>query len=280
SARPPSRAATRSAARPAVCTASAWSTWAGSAARARVVSSSSAAITHTKSTGQERSRSARAPSAAVQATVTPPSSAAATLSGWPSSAAASGSGSASRPAQACPAATPAAIVAALEPSPRASGMRFRIANESPAGSAPAAAKARTNRLAPAVATPSAPSPSTRTSPASPPATDTTTSLRSSSATARQSNPGPRLADEAGAVTLSRSGKDRLRAGRERDLLEAVDLRRAAQDLGALGAGGVGILEAVAGEHADDGRAGLDEAVGAGLEQGRDGRRRGRLAEHA
>src|SRR4029077_2102049 len=173
-----------------------------------------------------------------QATVTPPRSAAATLSGCPSSTAASGSGSASRPHQARPAATPAAIVAALEPSPRASGMRFRIANASPAGSAPAAANARTNRLDSSAGRPSAPSPSTATATPSPPGADTTTSFRSSSATARQSNPGPRLADDAGAVTVSRSGNDGLRPGGEGELLEPVDLRRAAQNLGPLGTGGV------------------------------------------
>ena len=65
-----------------------------------------------------RSRMAAGPSAPVHASVTPPRIAAATLSGWPSMATARGSGSASWPDHARPAATPAEIVAALEPRPR------------------------------------------------------------------------------------------------------------------------------------------------------------------
>src|SRR5689334_16647352 len=123
-------------------------------------------------------------------------------------------------------------------------MRFCISKRRPVGSAPADWKARTNRLSGPRDAARTPSPSTSTS--MPPLRDgpIVTSFRSSSAIPRQSNPGPRLAAEAGAETCIRSGTHGLRA--QRQLLEALDIRRAAYDLGALRTGDVGILEAVAG----------------------------------
>src|SRR6478672_11634618 len=132
-------------------------------------------------------------------------------------------------------------------------MRFRISKRSPRASAPAARKARTNRLSAPREAARTPSPSTVTSTPSPSAGPIVTSFRRSSATARQSKPGPMLAAEAGAETCIRSGTHRLRA--QRQLLEALDVGRAAHDLGALGARDVGVLEAVAGEDAHDRRPG-------------------------
>src|SRR6476659_5148202 len=157
-------------------------------------------------------------------------------------------------------------------------MRFRISNRRPDGSAPADENARTRRLSRTRAAARTPSPSTVTSTPSPSPRPIVTSFLSSSATARQSNPGPRLAADAGADTCIRSGTDWLRA--QRQLLEALDVGRAADDLGPLGTGDVGILEPVAGEDADDGRARFDEPVGDRLDERRNGGCRRRLAEDA
>src|SRR4249919_3499804 len=138
-------------------------------------------------------------------------------------------------------------------------MRFCISNRSPRGSAPAAEKARTKRLSAPRDAARTPSPSTVTSTPSPSPGPIVTSFRSSSATARQSKPGPRFAADAGAETCIRSGTHRLRA--QRQLLEALDIGRAADDLRALGAGDVRILQPVAREDAHDRRARSDEPVG-------------------
>ena len=69
---------------------------------------------------------------------------------------------------------------------------------------------------------------------------TSSSFQRSSATAAQSNPGPRFADVAGARTSSRRGlRDRIGVGFDRD-------RR-----GGMCGGALGILEPVAGDHAHD-----------------------------
>src|SRR4051812_24744263 len=157
-------------------------------------------------------------------------------------------------------------------------MRFRISKRSPRVSAPAAWKARTKRLSAPRDADRAPSPSSVTSTRSASPGPIVTSFRSSSATPRQSKPGPRFAAEAGAETCIRSGTHRLRA--QRQLLEALHVGRAADDLRALRARDVGVLEAVAGEDADDRRARSDEPVGHRLDERGDRRRRRRLAEDA
>src|SRR5919201_891058 len=196
---------------------------AGRASRASRVGSSSSGTTATKSTWHDPRLTARGLAPAVHARMRRPSSDAATLSGWPSSSTAIGSGSASRPDQASPARTPAAIAAALEPRPRQNGTRFVISNRSPAGSAPAAANARTKRFVGSVGASRTPSPETATSTLSPPTRWTETSFRRSSATARQSNPGPRFAEDAGAETRRLSGMRGLPV--EGELLDPVDVGR-------------------------------------------------------
>ena len=136
---------------------------------------------------------ARRPS---QVSVTPPASAAARLSAWLSSsspAARSSSGSPSGRA----AASPSAMAAADEPRPRSSGMRLVNRKRRPAGSE-SRANARTARFVPSAGSSPAPSPSTTT----PSPSVTSSSFQRPSATAAQSNAGPRLAEVAGARTIT------------------------------------------------------------------------------
>ena len=123
-----------------------------------------------------------------QVSVTPPPRQAARLSEWPSSGpprASRSSSSSSCPVHFAAATIPSAIVAALEPSPRARGMRSVHSNDSPSGEA-----TRPNARMPMCA---------GSGGASEPSV-TSTSFQRSSATAAESNPGPRFADVAGART--------------------------------------------------------------------------------
>src|SRR5436190_9447823 len=131
-------------------------------------------------------------------------------------------------------------------------MRFRISKRSPRASAPAARKARTNRLSAPRDAARTPSPSTVTSMPSPSPGPMATSFRRSSATARQSKPGPRLAADAGAETCIRSGTDGLRA--QRELLETRDVGRTAHDLHTLDTNDIKIFEPMPDEDAHDRRA--------------------------
>ena len=165
----------------------------------------------TKPTGGGSKPTARGPSAPCQASVSPPFSAAATLSGWPSSSVASPADRAPRSRPDRPRRQPGGDGGGARPQAARERHRVGIVDVSPTGSPPAAGNAARTGC-PGRWTPRRrPRPEAITStPAAP--RSTTTSLRSSSASARQSNPGPRLADEAGAVTVRRSGTDRLGQG--------------------------------------------------------------------
>ena len=126
----------------------------------------------------------------------PPTTEAAALSGWPSIRAATASGSV-EPA----AAAAAAARAAEEPRPRPTGISERTVMAR--RSVPATSMAtRAARWDGSSASP-APSPSDRTIRRL--AGSTSTSTYRSRATARVSKPGPRLAEEAGALARTPSG---------------------------------------------------------------------------
>ena len=104
-----------------------------------------------------------------------------------------------RPATAAPATRPSAIAAALEPSPRSSGILFRKRKLWPSMGA-SSAKARSVRWPALRASSFSPSPSISTSRR--PGLLDTASFQRSSAAAAASKPGPRLAVDAGARTRS------------------------------------------------------------------------------
>ena len=89
------------------------------------------------------------------------------------------------------------MAAADEPSPRSSGIRLVNRNRLPAGSA-RRAYARTARFVASAASSPAPSPTTST----PSPSVSSSSFHRSSATAAQSNAGPRLAEVAGALKIT------------------------------------------------------------------------------
>ena len=96
--------------------------------------SSGTSTTHRSAAGTGTEMAMTRPSLSAHDTVSPPHSAAATLSGWPSARAASAS-NASRdsgpPSSALPATSPPTQAAALEPRPRAGGMRLTQASATP-----------------------------------------------------------------------------------------------------------------------------------------------------
>src|SRR3954469_17701087 len=191
----------------------------------------------------------------------PPSSAGATLSGCPSSRIAWASRSAPSSKMLSAATRPATIAAALVPKPPLSGMSERIVNSNVSGGA-SAANPRTIRLRRSRAI--------RRSvwTAKLPVSCTSTSMCRSSAAPITSKPGPRLAEEAGTLTVRRLFKDRA--------LDRVQVRLARHDRAGLRKRGLRVLEPMAGEDADDAVGALD-AVG---QQPGDAGRRRRLAEHA
>src|SRR4051794_20720237 len=179
---------------------------------------------------------------------------------------------------------PATIAAALVPRPPLSGMSERIVNSNVSGGA-SAANPRTIRLRRSRAI--------RRSVWTPkrPVSTTSTSMCRSSAAPITSKPGPRLAEDAGTLTVRRRltpttafGGRRIRAACaparppliEDGLLHRGHVRLARHDGARVRERGLRILEPVAGEDADD-AVGAVDAVG---EQPGDARRRRRLAEHA
>ena len=160
-----------------------------SALRDSCVASSSSGTTSTKPRpggGAIRRASGGSPPSAI---VKPPRIAAATLSGCPSISTASGSSvsaSIGRPATARPAASPATIAALELPVPEASGTRLTSVKRRPSPVSPLARRNDcTTRLVASAGSTSAPIPSIVTS-SGPEPCSTTTSLRSGSATPRQS----------------------------------------------------------------------------------------------
>src|SRR3954452_22935120 len=156
---------------------------------------------------------------------------------------------------------PATIAAALVPRPPLSGMSERIVNSNASGGA-SAAKPRTIRLRRSRAIRRSVWTAKR------PVSSTSSAMCRSSAAPITSNPGPRLAEEAGTLTVRRLFKD--------GALDRVQVRLAGHDRAGLRKRGLRFLEPMAGEDADDAVGALD-AVG---EQPGDARRRRRLAEHA
>src|SRR4051794_2655399 len=192
----------------------------------------------------------------------PPSSAGATLSGWPSSRVAWASRSAPSSKMLSAATRPATIAAALVPSPPLSGMSLRIVNSKSSGGC-SAANPRTIKLRRSRAI--------RRSvwTANWPVSSTSTSMCRSSAAPITSKPGPRLAEDAGTRTVRRLFT-------EDGALDRRHVRLARDDRPGVGERGLRVLEAVAGEDADD-AVGPFDAVG---EQPGDAGGGGRLAEHA
>ena len=104
--------------------------------------------------------------------------------------------------------------AALEPRPRAVGIRLTHVSETPSNGRPAASKARRTPRATTLSGPGgsepAPSPSTRTD--TPSASAASTSLCRPRASPSASKPGPRFADVAGTRTWTRMRSVRAAAG--------------------------------------------------------------------
>src|SRR3954447_12728414 len=108
-----------------------------------------------------------------------------------------------------------------------------------------------------------------------PVSTTSTSTWSARAAASTSNPGPRLAEEAG-TRMRRRRLTRRRSRTEHRPLHRADVGLAGDDGARVAEGDLRILEAVAGEHADD----PARLLGAVLQQARHPGGRGRLAEDA
>ncbi|SQD96030.1 hypothetical protein FMEAI12_3430010 [Parafrankia sp. Ea1.12] len=198
----PDSASASSAARPMFTAASACGTCFGRAPRACSVDwRRDGTNTTGRSSPSGATRRDRGTSPSYQATVRPPSRAAATLSGCPSIALATRSRPAAPsgpPARASAAVTPATIAAADEPRPRPCGIRFTQRSASPgcahSSSSKVARIARTTRCASSAGTASGPT----TSMESPDGVSRTdTSSYSPSARPSASKPGPRLALVAG-----------------------------------------------------------------------------------
>jgi hypothetical protein len=171
---------------------------AGSASRAFCVRTAWAGTTSRHSSAPGGSKRSAWPSLH---STKPPSSAAATLSGCPSSLVAAASRSAPSSKIESAATRPATIAAALVPSPPESGMSERIVNSKSSGGC-SAANPRTIRLRRSRAI--------RRSVWTPkrPVSTTSTSMWRSSAAPITSNPGPRLAEDAGTRTSRRLLKPR------------------------------------------------------------------------
>src|SRR5581483_4926951 len=188
-----------SAARATLKLASSCETSAGSASLASGVRTFSCGTTAIGVSGSVSATRAIRPS---QVRQTPPARQAARLSEWPSSGpprASSSSSGSSCPVHLAAATRPRAIVAALEPRPRARGTRSVQSKLRPSGE-PTSPKARIPRCAGSGGW-SDPS-------------QTSTSFQRSSAAAAQSNPGPRFAVVAGARTLIGAARRRGPSGRD------------------------------------------------------------------
>jgi hypothetical protein len=207
---PAHSAATSSAARPTLNTASSRATVRGSRARACSVDTRTSG-THSTTPGSPcgTSRCQNTPPRVSRTdTVRPPSQQATALSGWPSRSTLSctcEAKSRGSPKSRLAAAIPATRAAALLPNPRSKGIRLvhRKAKATP----PAPARLAKACAAWYTALPSShgstPSPSPRTSTRGSSDRVASTSFRKPRARARQSNPGPRLAEVAGTVTRTR-----------------------------------------------------------------------------
>src|SRR5690625_560589 len=206
----PVSAATNSAARPALRAASPCGTSAGSSCRAWAVDTSYGGTKTTIDATTGRCQ-ATTSSRSFQAMVSPPYSAAATLSGCPSildarvSASASGS-SCSPPSTSARAATIAPTIADEEdPNPRACGMRFTHRTRRPSGRQPIASKAvsmvEATRCDSSPGSTPAPMPSISTTTPSP-ATSAVISSPNPSASPMASYPGPMFALVAGEAIVT------------------------------------------------------------------------------
>ena len=189
-------------------TASALDTVGGSTARASTVALVSSGIRTTQRIVSGRGTdTAMTPAGVSHDTVRPPWSAAATLSGCPSARAArarSAARSSGVPATALAPSIPPIHAAALDPSPRLSGIAFTHSIATPVNRRPAASKsvraARATMLASVAG--SWPRPSPRTETVTPSASASVSSLYRASASPSASKPGPRLAEVAGTRTCA------------------------------------------------------------------------------
>src|SRR6266699_1882191 len=211
-ARPWTRAALFAAAR----AASACGSVAGSAARARCVSTVNSGTANTSaSDGCSGNGVTTRPSVSRSTRFAPPNTAGATLSGWPSSSLASSAragASSLSPSSPTAAAAPATVAAAEEPSPRATGMSESAVRARPAGTScaqrrQAATKPRYSRSASGAVSRARSVPPRSIVMNFPAASDTRAVTRSQrpTATPTQSNPAPRLDVEPATrtVTLAR-----------------------------------------------------------------------------
>src|SRR3569833_3649634 len=282
-----------SAARPELAAASACGTISGSSPRARSVARRASGTSATGRTpGVTFSLVSRGPEGVCQAIVRPPARHGATLSGWPSIRVASArtssavnfspSGCRARAAR-----MPATVAAEEEPSPRACGMRLTQRIRSPGAAVPPMspyAERSVRAIRSSSPRPAVSSPSPLTSIDRPdPAISTSTSSCRLRASPSASKPGPRFALVAVTRTLTTYVKEAPSPARSRELQRGgggVGVHRDRERRRRAGDRPVRVLQAVAGDRADDELPGPDEILVAGLQQAGDARRRRGLDEDA
>src|SRR5215212_3210760 len=172
--------------------------------------------------------------------------------------------------------SPATSAAAEEPSPRATGTSVRTTREKDGSVRPVSCASRFIAVMARFSRPSrrpASLPSRVTSPGSPDGS-IVASFQSPRASPRASNPGPRLADEAGVLTVKRIGESLLQRGKlggDADWPIRSAPRSTVDVVEVIGGDGVGVFQDVPGQESDRGFLWLDDAL---LHQAAQSRERG------